>query len=123
MAAASNQGTRSAQANRTLCLGEQVDRGGGACGSWKPRDIATPRLQWCAAPDLRPRRPEVEPDFAVGRAAGDHARDTFLIRVAEDGAVRANQDVTGLHRFQQPGRGVRPAAMVAELDEVERSGE
>ena len=111
------------QANRTLCLGEQVDRGGRACGNCKPRDIAVPRLQWCAAPDLPPRRPKVEPDFAAGRAAGNHARDAFLIRVAEDGAVRADQDLTGLHRLQQTGRGVRPVAMVAELDKVERPGE
>ena len=123
MASACGQRKRSCPAQFNLCLGGQVDRRDGASNSWEPRDIGIARLQRFTGPDFGPRRPEVEPDFAAGRAAGDHARDPFLIRVAEDRAVRADQGVMSLHRVQQLGRGVRPAAVMAELDEVKRPGE
>ena len=97
----------------------QLDSRDGVWHQGKTRYIAELSLQSLIGPDFSPRRPEVKPHFSALRAPGNHPRDGFLIGMAEDDPVGADQDVLCPHRLQQLRRGVSAAAMVAEFDQVE----
>lgn len=100
-------------------IAANMDGRNGARFRWKTRRISELGLQLLICPDFGSRRPEVEPNLSARRALGNDSCNGFWIWMAEDGSVGADQNVPCLHRVQQLRRGVAPAAVVAEFEEVE----